>query len=312
MIKKLLLLNCLFVVVVITTYKKAQAQTIENKEMKTSIIINGGDTTINGKNFKNLSEEEKTELRKEFTQVEKRRISMNSPRINTSISKIRKKSADNDSLILVTDSTRMRKFSYTIDGNAPKVFEFWRDTLVGKLDGTNMEREIILGRNLGEDIDWEMVHPRRVASGRPSINSGYTMTLPASNKPNSNTFNYSTTDKDGFTTNITYTVAEPSKTDLNSTFKDEKINVNGLNISDVMLIPNFTSGKTTLTFSTKAKGVLNIKLMDSAGTTLFSDNKTLIGELYSNSFSVAKNGNYFLHITQGSQTFIRKVTLIRN
>ena len=310
--KKLLLLNFLFVVIVITTYKKAQAQDNEKKEVKTSIIINDNDTTVNGKKFKNLSEDEKTELRKEFIKVEQRRISIDAPHINKSVTIVKRKSFVNDSLIFAVDSTRMRKFSYTIDGNAPKVFEFWRDTLVGKLDGTNMERKIILGRNLGEDIDWEMVHPRRVASGRPSINSGYTMTLPASNKPNSNTFNYSTTDKDGFTTNITYTVAEPSKTDLNSTFKDEKINVNGLSISDVMLIPNFTSGKTTLTFSTKAKGVLNIKLMDSAGTTLFSDNKTLIGELYSNSFSVAKNGNYFLHITQGSQTFIRKVTLIRN
>jgi len=237
---------------------------------------------------------------------------MDAPHFKTSITKIIKRSADNDSLILVTDSTRMRKFSYTIDGNAPKVFEFRRDTLLGKLDGTNMKREITLGRSLGEDIDWEMVHPRRVASGRPSIISGYTVALPASNKPNSNTFNYSTTDKDGFTTNIIYTVAEPSKTDLNSTFKDEKININGLNISEVMLIPNFTSGKTTLTFSTKVKGSLNIKLMDSASTTLFSDNKTLIGELYSNSFSVAKKGNYFLHITQGSQTFIRKITLINN
>ena len=44
-------------VVVITTYKKAQGQTKEKKEVKTSIIINDGDTTVNGKKFKNLSED---------------------------------------------------------------------------------------------------------------------------------------------------------------------------------------------------------------------------------------------------------------
>ena len=69
MIKKLLLINCLLVVVLITTSKKSQAQDNVKKEVKTSIIINDGDTTVNGKKFKNLSEEEKTELRKEFTPV---------------------------------------------------------------------------------------------------------------------------------------------------------------------------------------------------------------------------------------------------
>jgi len=60
--KKLLLSNFLFVVIVITTYKKAQAQTIEKKEVKPSIIVNGGDTTINGKKFKHVSEEEKNRI----------------------------------------------------------------------------------------------------------------------------------------------------------------------------------------------------------------------------------------------------------
>lgn len=312
MIKKLLLLNCLFVVIVITTYKKAQAQSIEKKEVKTSIIINGGDTTINGKKFKNLSEEEKTELRKEFTQVEKRRISMDAPHFKKSMAVTIKKSADNDSMILEIDSTRMRNFSYKTDVNAPKVFELKGDSLLGKLEDMNIDREILLGRSLGNEIDWEMVHPRRMATGRPSLNPNNRFEIMLPNKPNSNSYNYSTTDKDGYTTKITYIVSEPSKTDLTSTFKDEKININGLNISDVMLIPNFTSGKTTLTFSVKAKGALNIKIIDSAGTTVFSESKTLVGENYNNSFIAAKNGNYFIQITQGSQTYIRKIILIRN
>ena len=312
MIKKLLLINCLLVVVLITTSKKSQAQDNVKKEVKTSIIINDGDTTVNDKKFKNLNEDEKAELRKEFIKVEQRRISIDAPHINKSVTIVKRKSFVNDSLIFAVDSTRMRNFSYKTDVNAPRVIDFRRDSLLRKLDGMNMDREMVFGKGLQDDTDREMVHPRKTGKGRVIINGATTMGFTMPNRPNSNTFNYSTTDKDGFTTNITYTVAEPSKTDLNSAFKDEKININGLDISDVMLIPNFTSGKTTLTFFTKVKGALNIKLMDSAGTILFSDNKTLIGELYSNSFSVAKNGNYFLHITQGSQTFIRKVTLIRN
>lgn len=310
MIKKLLLLNCLLAVVIITTSKKVKAQEKEQKEVKIAIIINDGDTTVNGKKFKNLSEEEKTELRKEFTQVEKRRISMNAPKFNKSMAVTIKKSADNDSLIIVTDSTRMRNFSYTFNGNAPKVYEFKRDSLLRKLDGMNIDREIILGRSLGDDMDWEMVHPRRAMPGRPNLNNRVEFLMP--NSPNSNNFSYSTTDNDGFTTRINYTISEPSNTDLKNTFKDEKIAFNSLNISDVMLVPNFSTGKTTLTFTSKAKGALNIKMIDSAGNAILSENKTLVGESYSNTFSASRNGNYFLQITQGSQTFIRKVTVIRN
>ena len=312
MIKKLLLLNCFLVVVFITTSKKAHAQNNEKKEVKTSITINGGDTTVNGKKFKNLSEDEKAELRKEFIKNERRRILIDAPHFGKSLTIVKRKSSINDSLIFVVDSTRMRNFSFKTDGISPTVIDFTRDSLMRKLEGMIMDREMVKGRSLAEDIDWEMVHPRRVTPGRPNNNSGYTMTLPSPNKPNSNTFNYSTTDRDGYTTKIMYSILEPTKSDLINIFKDDNFNINELNISDVILIPNFTSGKTTLSFSTKVKGAISIKLIDSAGTTLFFDNKTLTGELYNNSFSIAKNGNYFLYITQGSQTYIRKVTLIRN
>lgn len=312
MIKKLLLLNCLLAVVIITTSKKAKAQDKEKKEVKIAITINDGDTTVNGKKFKNLTEEEKTELRKEFTQVEERRISMKAPHIKQSISILGRRNAENDSLIYVVDSTRLRKFSYTIDGNPPRVIDFRRDSLFRKLESINIDREMVVGRPFGDDVDWEMVHPRRAAPSRPSLNGAYTMRLPMPNMPNSNNFSYSTTDNDGFTTRINYTISEPSNTDLKNTFKDEKLAYNSLNISDVMLVPNFSTGKTTLTFTSKAKGALNIKMIDSAGNAILSENKTLVGESYSNTFFASRNGNYFLQITQGSQTFIRKVTVIRN
>lgn len=312
MIKKLLLLNCLLAVVIITTSKKVKAQEKEQKEVKIAIIINDGDTTVNGKKFKNLSEEEKTELRKEFNQVEERRISMKAPHVKQSITIVGKRNAENDSMIFEVDSTKMRKFSYTIDGKSPRVIEFKRDSLLRKLDGMNIDREIILGRSLGDEMDWEMVHPRRAMPGRSNLNPNNRVEFLMPNSPNSNNFSYSTTDNDGFTTRINYTISEPSNTELKNTFKDEKIAFNSLNISDVMLVPNFSTGKTTLTFTSKAKGALNIKMIDSAGNAILSENKTLLGESYSNTFSASRNGNYFLQISQGSQTFIRKVNLMRN
>jgi len=284
-------------VVIITANKKSQAQSVEKKEVKTAVTINNKDTAANGK---------------KFTDVEKSRFSMKKASFNISKSIVIKKSDTSDPLIFITDSTWMRRFTFDSENGAPKVFEFKGDSLLRKQEGLKIDREMGMGRNFGDEIDWEMVHPKRPAPARPSLNGQNRITIVRPNQPNSYSFNYSTTDKDGFTTKIIYTVSEPSINDLKNTFKDEEININGLTITEVMLVPNFLSGKTILTFTAKIKGVITVNVLDSSANVIFSDSKKLAGENYSNIFSASKNGNYFLQITQGSQTYIRKVTLVRN
>jgi hypothetical protein len=305
--KKRILFGYCLLGTLIGTLQTAQAQNTE--EIRTSIIINNGDTVVNGKKFKEIPENEKIELRKKFEGMNSgaKRLKMSGPHINQSKVVIVKNTDGLETISM--DSVKTRVFTFKGD-HQPMTLEFRKDSLSNGINDFQ-DREIIIRKHLNDDLDWGMVHPKR-ALGMPAMpmlrGNGSNLNFErAVTKPNSSNFNYSTTDKDGFTTRTQISLIDPTPSDVKAVFKSENVNINTLSVDNLVFYPNFSSGKTSLSFTTSVKGVLDVILQDSSGNAIFSEKKTLTGDTYNKQFPWAKNGIYYLQVKQGSKTFLKKV-----
>ncbi|MDA9555649.1 T9SS type A sorting domain-containing protein [Pelobium sp.] len=268
------------------TIQATFAQSTKEKEVRTSIIINNTDTIVNGKNFKDISESERVELRKNFTDLDnKPDAKMLSKAGNRNVI-IKRLNGEN-----IADSSKIRVFSFD-------------DTLPGK---GNIENRIIVRKPNADDIDWKMVHPKRAPIPAMPPLKGNLFEFERPSKPNSSSFNFSTTDKDGFTTRTQIRISEPSTTDLKEVFKNERAEVDGLKIENLVFYPNFSAGTMSMAFNLPKKGNVSVKLIDSSGQTVFTDNKTLTTDSYNKQVTLNKNGIYFLEVIQAGKTFLRKI-----
>nr|MBC7614423.1 T9SS type A sorting domain-containing protein [Pseudopedobacter sp.] len=310
--KKVLIWNMLLVVLVVVSVNKSSAQKKELKQEKLEITINNGDTTVNGKNFKNITEDEKIALRKKFEPIEGRklRITTNPAGYNKRVRMIRKGDGD----IAELDSGRMRLYSFNKDGKDMN-FEVKMDSLRKNMiffsqDSNKEVREVFVKRfGEGANIDWEMVHPR-ISRGQDmtpmQMNSDRAMTIRRPNMPNSSHFDFTTTDKDGFTTEQHIMVMDAGKLDFINLLKG-KSSMNSLEIKNLIFYPNFSNGKTIITFQAPTKASIEVILLNNQGEILFSENKTLTAEVYSKDLPLNKNGIYFLEVKQGGKSFIKKI-----
>lgn len=307
---KLRLLNFLLISLFGLSRVFGQNQNFNQKQENINITINNGDTIINGKNFKTISEAEKAQLRKKMnilSNQNRTRMTVGSPHIYKRVKMIKK--MDGDSAIV--DSNEVRVYSF--NDEKPMVWGFRNDSLHRfKFYASPDSLSKILISPMGEDnymnIDPKMVHPRWSPDfDRMPIFRGKNQILIRSTQPNSSHFNYTITDKDGYSTEERINISEPSKADLKSLFKDENKDIHSLEIKNLIFYPNFDSGKTTLGFTTPEKGEINVKLVDNDGNIIFSENRNLTSLSYSRSFDWHKNGIYYLEVSAGKKSFIKKV-----
>lgn len=309
--KKLHLLNIIMIILFFGLSRVyAQNQNFDQKQENITITINNGDTIINGKNFKTISEAEKAQLRKKMNIISDKngtRIAIGSPHTYKRVKMIKK--MDGDSVIV--DSNEVRVYSF--NDEKPMVWGFRNDSLHRfKFYANPDSLSKILISPMGEDnymnIDPKMVHPRWSPDfDRMPIFRGKNQMLIRSTQPNSSHFNYNITDKDGYSTEERINISEPSKAELKSLFKDENKDIHSLEIKNLIFYPNFDSGKTTLGFTAPEKGEINVKLVDNDGNIIFSDNRNLTSTMYSRSFDWHKNGIYYLEVSAGKKNFIKKV-----
>jgi hypothetical protein len=76
-------------------------------------------------------------------------------------------------------------------------------------------------------------------------------------------------------------------------------------ITDLNIVPEFSTGKTLLMFDLPAKTVATVKLTDSEGKLLFDEKAT--GGSFSKTFALGLNGIYFLQVKQGNNIAIKKI-----
>jgi len=121
---------------------------------------------------------------------------------------------------------------------------------------------------------------------------------------NSQAFRYNTTDKDGISTRVSFRIHEAEKPQF------AKITGNGIaklmdDIKDLTFFPNFSSGKTTLSFLLPAKGTAEVKILDNNLKVIFADKVS--GESFNKQLTLPKNGIYYLSIYQNKNWFVRQI-----
>lgn len=121
---------------------------------------------------------------------------------------------------------------------------------------------------------------------------------------NSQSFIYNSTDNDGISTYVSFRVQEAEPIMLAKITGSET--KTGLEtVQDLTLVPNFSSGKTTVAFTFKAKGSAAVKILDTNLTPVFSDKVS--SESFSRAINLPKNGKYYLTIKQKDHWFVREL-----
>ena len=282
------------------------AQTQKNIEIK---ILNG-DTTINGKDIKKLSPEERKDALSEMDKMGNINFKSAGKGGNRDIvirRNQRMKGDKNQDVVIerridgdmdmpfasaMGDSIR-KKFTFRLRKvpGADSTFAFKFDNNIGNF---RLEDERSFDFNDGPPMPMERQF-RFDGPGRGARMMGF-------NRKNTQTFNYSNTDNDGISTNVSFRVNDASKETAKRIAGTEKT---ALDINDLNLSPEFSTGKTAISFNLEAKTSADVKLTDSEGKALWSDKAT--GGSYSKKINLPRNGIYFLTVKQGANVAVKRI-----
>jgi len=115
-------------------------------------------------------------------------------------------------------------------------------------------------------------------------------------------FDYTNTGNDGISTHTSFRVSDASPEKIKNVTGGEKAE---LELGDLNLVPEFSSGKTLLMFNLATKTAAEVKFTDSEGKLIWSA-KAINGE-FSKSFPLGLNGVYFLQVKQGGKVALKRV-----
>jgi hypothetical protein len=121
-------------------------------------------------------------------------------------------------------------------------------------------------------------------------------------RKNSQNFDYVNTDNEGISTHLRFHISDITNEDLK---KMPHVEGGKFEITDLNLVPEFSTGKTLLMFKLPAKTPAQVKLVDSEGKTLWDDKA--IGGSFNKSFAMGLNGVYYLQVKQGRNISLKKI-----
>jgi hypothetical protein len=270
------------------------AQNTKNRNI--DIAITNGDTTVNGKNMNDLPADERKEALKDIQNLsddhdkliggnQRFIIRSRGPRDtgkNIIIERRRFNDGDMHGFAFRSDSGHTMRFRYkTPDG---------KDSMMTFNFRMRPDRDF---RFEPGDFDF---HGRNF--DMPGMHS---MDFRL-NRRNSQHFSYSTTGSDGMTTNVNFNVSNASPEKIKQIAGNEKA---GLELIDLSLVPEFTSGKTLLMFSLPSHASADVKFMDRDGNVIWTE-KSINGS-FSKSFPLGLNGSYLLEVKQGGKTALKRI-----
>lgn len=335
-------LFCLFALAMVSPDYIALAQ---GKSESRSIIINNGDTTVNGRKFSELNKEERAKLRKEFKEMEKsfRGGALRSEGKDGFI-----KNGDHRDVVisrngkepnvLVWRNDISDDFSFDFDHKMPgelRAFKFDRDSLKKfshdfQVFNFNGDSSMSFGFNtdsLMKQFNFRMdgldtnirkriitMH-RDMVPGKPGgaitrrIAPGMVFERgnPGSfSRNNSSSFNYNHTDKDGISSHMSIRLSDAGKETLKK-ITGAEAPAKVLDVSDLTLFPNFSNGKMTLSFNINSKGGAKVSILDSDLKQIFSDESANLNGSYVKQFALPKNGLYYVTISQNGGWFVKRL-----
>ncbi|HEY2581802.1 MAG TPA: T9SS type A sorting domain-containing protein [Mucilaginibacter sp.] len=119
---------------------------------------------------------------------------------------------------------------------------------------------------------------------------------------NSQNFDYVNIDNDGIRTHVRFHVSEVSNEDLK---RIPHVEGAKFEIEDLNIVPEFSTGKTLITFNLTGKSVADVKLMDSDGKLVWNEKFT--NGRFIKSFVMGLNGIYYLQIKQGNSVAMKRI-----
>ena len=131
----------------------------------------------------------------------------------------------------------------------------------------------------------------------------------AAERTNSSSFNYNNIDKDGISSRMNLRIIEADKDQLTKIMGSESM-TSTLNVEDLTLFPNFSTGKLGLSFNMESRGPVKVKVLDSQLNQVFADEATNFSGNYIKQISLPKNGIYYISIKQNAGWYVKK--LIKN
>ena len=285
------------------------AQTKKDLEIK---IVNG-DTTINGKNIKDLSPNEKKEALSDINRLNGRGTGKKIYRSNITQTFTfkgadsagmkgyhtftSKQSSDDKGLYMTEDDSDNGLKHITMRprrGNFPPMKT--ENITIIRRDSAGSMMETMQG-NGGRNRGNNMMGSADVIMRQP----GGSM-MGRNDRQTTQDFYYVNTDKDGISTHVTFHVSEASNDDLK---RLPHVEGGKFEVEDLNIVPEFTSGKTLLIFNLPSKAAAEAKLYDTGGRLLWSE-KTANGNL-SKTFTMGLNGVYFLQIKQSTGISVKRI-----
>jgi len=115
-------------------------------------------------------------------------------------------------------------------------------------------------------------------------------------------FNYTNVGSDGIETHVNFNIADTREEVINER-KGKKEAI--LQLTDLSIVPEFTSGKTILMFNLPAKTVATVQLTDNDHKVLWSEKSA--GGSFSKKFTLGLNGVYFLKVKQGDKEVEKRI-----
>lgn len=265
------------------------SQGTKNMEIK----ITNGDTVINGKNIKELSPVERQQALKDIDNLGQ----ISGPENGRRHMLIRKRGlADTGVDKIVIEKHRFR------NGDMAEQPGLWKDSTghtfkfrIKRPDGNDSTFTFNYRMN-GEPGDRMEEHEQ---------NFDFRMHGPRMNylrHRNIQSFEYDNTGTDGISTHISFRVTDPSPEKIKTITGSEKTE---LEIKDLNLVPEFSSGKIVLMFNLPLKTIAEVKLMDNEGKMIWSD-KAVNGK-FNKSFALGLNGIYYLQVKQAGKVVLKRI-----
>lgn len=308
-----LLLMGFFVLIIISSGSSVKAQ--EEKKVTRSIIISNGDTIVNGKKLSDANKEEQIRLRKEFSEMEGNTKGFGGQNEERVI--IRKRNSKEPPVLKWNDENP-KEFELRLDKNMPgdvHIFNFDGDDInvdtlikgfnfnIDGLDSNLRKRVITMRRN------FDLKEPRMSGRFVPPTVIERRMMPGAEERTNSSSFNYNHIDKDGIPSRMNIRISDAEKEQLKKITGSESLTT-ALNVEDLTLFPNFSTGKVGISFNMESRGAVKIKILDSQLNQVYADEAANFAGNYMKQIALPKNGIYYISIKQNTGWFVRK--LIKN
>jgi hypothetical protein len=248
------------------------AQDKDTKDVE--IKIQNGDTTVNGKSIKNLTPAEKKDAMRDIRHISSD-IASNS-------------STPGNHPFIMKDSVGDHK-------------HMMRRDMIVKKDSMGNIVEMRSGKRLGK-IKEDGGGPDEMGWRPGRGDEPFKSSMMAYGRRNSQSFNYVNTDNNGISTRISFNIADVTNDDLK---RMPHVEGARLDITDLNVVPQFSTGKTLLIFMLPAKTLAEVKLVNSEGVVLWTEKAS--GGRFTKDFVMGLNGVYYLQVQQGSGVAVKRI-----